>query len=162
VNGLPAEASEGHHPGRVVVELEQAADAFGGLCRDRPEALIELLDPNVSWVEQLGARTAQTLLGSDAVARFLRGRVESGSRIELTGMVKTGRTQLEVGYTEPWWLDRQGMGARLAYYLLGDARQTVTVAGSILLIESLTSYLAARSSEIPDQAEGDLISLLRR
>jgi hypothetical protein len=31
-----------------------------------------------------------------------------------------------------------------------------------MLIESQTSYLAARSFEIPDQAEGDLISLLRR
>ena len=147
MNGLQAAALGRHHQGRVVVDLEQAADAFGGLCEGRPEALIALLDPDVSWIEQLGARAAQSL------RRRRRGfgpaqpdRERLPNRADRDG---EDRPHPARGRVHPALVARPaGLGARLAYYLLGDARQTVTLAGRIMRIESQTSYFAARSFEI--------------
>jgi hypothetical protein len=59
-------------------------------------------------------------------------------------------------------LDRESMGARLAYFLLGDARQSATISGRIARIESHATYFAPRSFEIADPVGGELIGLLRR
>lgn len=125
-------------------------------------ALVELLDPDVSWCEYLGPRQAGTLRGAEAVTRFLESRITSGCLIELTGIAKTGRTHLELGYTEPWWLGRYGLRARLAYYLLGDARQSATVDRRIARIENHATYFAPRAFQAEDAAQSDLIGLLRR
>lgn len=144
------------------LRLEQAAAAYGALAERRPEALIELLHPEVEWIEYLGQRQSRLLQGAEAVADFLRRRAGSGCSLHLTGLAKIGQGGLAVGFGEPWWLDRQGMGPRLAYYLLGDAHQYATVDGRISRIESHTTYFAPRRFDGHEEARADLTSLLRR
>ena len=141
--------------------LEEAADAFGALSAGRPEPLIELLHPQATWVEYLGTRRSRTLSGAEPLARVLRACVGESRCLELTGISK-GEGQLEIGYSEPWWLERHGLGARFTYYLLGDARQTVSVGDRIDAIESRATYFAPRAFELTDPVQSDLISLLRR
>jgi hypothetical protein len=141
--------------------LEEVADAFCALAAGRPDALIQLLDPQVTWVEYLGPRRSVVLDGADAIVRLLRDRVDRGRRLELTGIAK-GDDRIDVGYSEPWWLERRGLGAHLAYYLLGDAHQSVSVGDRIDAIASHATYFAPRAFEIADPAQPELIALLRR
>jgi hypothetical protein len=143
------------------LSLEEAADAFGALAAGRSEALVELLDAQVAWIEYLGARRSRSLHGADAVAGLLHKRIGEGRTLELTGIAK-GDAALEIGYSEPWWLERRGLGAQLAYYLLGDARQTASVGDRIQAIECRATYFAPRAFEIADPAQPELIGLLRR
>jgi hypothetical protein len=131
----------------MALTLEEAADAFGTLCAGRPEALIALLDPKATWTEYRGARRSSMLGGADELAGLLRRCVGEGRSFALTGIAK-GNGELEIGYSEPWWLERRGIGAQLAYHLLGDARQTVSVGDRIDAIISRTTYFAPRSFEV--------------
>ena len=154
-------ASRRDHRRTVGLELEEVADAFGALAGGEPEPLIALLSPHATWVEFVGTRRSCTLQGAEALARLLRARVTERRRLELTGIAK-GEGTLEIGYSEPWWLDPHGIGAHLAYYVLGDARQTATVGDGVESIESRTTYFAPRAFEVVEPAQSDLISLLRR
>ena len=144
----------------MALELEEVADAFGALADRQPEALIALLGPEASWVECVGTRITSTTHGAANLAELLRRRLAGGRPVAVTGIVKD-RAALEVGYSEPWWLARRGVTARLVYHLLGDARQIVTVGDRIDAIESRAVLFAPRAFETLEPAQSDLASLLR-
>jgi hypothetical protein len=120
--------------------LEAAAEAYGALAEGEPAPLIELLAPDVEWIEHGG----RTLRGATAVAEVLVERI-GARRPSLVGMTKVDAATLTVGFAEPWWLERpSGLRARLASALLGESHQVATVDERIVRIESYTTFFAQR------------------
>lgn len=124
-------------------QLEAAADAFGALAEGEPARLIELLAPDVEWVEHRGLQVRRRLRGAAAVASLIADRVDA-RRPALVGIAKLDPATLTVRFVEPWWLERfSWLRARLAA-LLGEPRQVATLDGRIVRIDSYTTVLAQR------------------
>jgi hypothetical protein len=128
-------------------QLEAAAEAFGALTEGEPAPLIELLAPDVEWIEHAASRARRTLRGAELVARVVAERTQA-RRPALVGIAKVDSATLEVGFAEPWWLDRPaGLRARIAAALFGHPHQVATLEGRIVRIESYTTLFAQRLAQ---------------
>ena len=124
----------------MTLRLEEVAGAFGLLTEGNPGPLVDLLDPEVVWVEHLGSRPSRSLIGRVAVRELLTSRL-GGCRPALIGLMKIEGFGLALTYTRPWWVTRHPMRARLVCVFLGDAVQMVTVDAAVSRVASYAGYM---------------------